>query len=136
VDWRAGEIVVRGKARRQDRLPLPIEVGEALVAYLQDGRPSCACPQLILTLHSPPRPIHPSSITRVVYRACGRAGLAPVGGHRLRHALATEMLRQGGNLIEIAQVLRQSDLGTTSGYAKVDRVALRSVAQTWPGAGR
>lgn len=136
VDWRAGEIVVRGKARRQDRLPLPIEVGEALVAYLQDGRPSCACPQLILTLYSPPRPIHPSSITRVVYRACGRAGLAPVGGHRLRHALATEMLRQGGNLVEIAQVLRQSDLGTTSGYAKVDRVALRTVAQTWPGAGR
>jgi hypothetical protein len=43
-----------------------------------------------------------------------------VGGHRLRHALANEMLRRGGNLKEIAQVLRQSDLGTTSGYAKVD----------------
>ena len=65
-----------------------------------------------------------------------RAGLAPVGGHRLRHALATEMLRRGGNLIEIAQVLRQSDLGTTSDYAKVDRTALRTVAQPWPGASR
>jgi site-specific recombinase XerD len=136
VDWRAGEILVRGKARHQDRLPLPVEVGEALVAYLTDGRPTSAWPQLILTLYAPPRPIHPSSITNVVYRASQRAGLPRVGGHRLRHALATEMLRQGGDLIEIAQVLRQSDLGTTSGYAKVDRAALRTLAQPWPGAGR
>lgn len=136
MDWRCGEIVVRGKARRQDRLPLPVEVGEALVAYLREDRPSCGCPQVILTLYAPPRPIHPSSITNVVYRACRRAGVARVGGHRLRHALATEMLRRGGNLIEIAQVLRQSDLGTTSDYAKVDRTALRTVAQTWPGTRR
>ena len=136
VDWRAGEILVRGKARRHDRLPLPVEVGEALVGYLRDGRPKCDCPQLIMTVHAPNRPIHPGSITSVVYRACQRAGLPRVGGHRLRHALATEMLRQGGDLIEIAQVLRQSDLGTTAGYAKVDRVALRSVAQAWPGANR
>ena len=133
VDWRAGEIVVRGKARRKDRLPLPVDVGEALVGYLRDGRPSCECRQLVLTLYAPFRPIRPSSITSLVYRACRRAGLARVGGHRLRHALATEMLRRGGDLIEIAQVLRQSDLGTTAGYAKVDRVALRTVAQRWPG---
>lgn len=136
VDWRAGEIRVRGKARRGDCLPLPVEVGEALVGYLTDARPSSVCPQLILTLYAPPRPIHPSSITNVVYRACRRAGLARVGGHRLRHALATEMLRQGGDLLEIAQVLRQSDLATTSGYAKVDRAALRTVAQPWPGSAR
>jgi site-specific recombinase XerD len=135
IDWRAGEIVVRGKARRQDRLPLPVEVGEALVDYLRDGRPRCACRRLILTLYAPPRPIHPSSITSIVYRACRRGGLARVGGHRLRHALATEMLRQGGDLLEIAQVLRQSDIATTAGYAKVDRVALRTVARPWPGAG-
>ena len=127
---------MRGKARRQDRLPLPVEVGEALVAYLQDGRPRCDRVELILTLYAPARPIHPSSITNVVYRACRRAGLARVGGHRLRHALATQMLRQGGSLIEIAQVLRQSDLATTSGYAKVDRAALRTVAQPWPGTAR
>jgi integrase/recombinase XerD len=136
VDWRAGELVVRGKARRQDQLPLPVEVGEALVAYLRAGRPHSEWPQLILTLYAPARPIHPSSITNVVYRACRRAGLDRVGAHRLRHALATEMLRQGGDLIEIAQVLRQSDLATTSGYAKVDRAALRVVAQPWPGADR
>ena len=108
-------------------------MGKALVDYLRHDRPSCECRCLILTLYAPPRPIRPSSITNVVYRACQRAGLARLGAHRLRHALATEMLRQGGDLLEIAQVLRQSDLGTTAGYAKVDRVALRSVAAVWPG---
>jgi site-specific recombinase XerD len=136
VDWRAGELTVRGKARRTDRLPLLAEVGEALAAYLAGGRPHSQCPQLILTLYAPPRPIHPSSITSVVYRACQRAGLARAGGHQLRHALATEMLRRGGDLTEIAQVLRQSDLGTTSLYAKVDRAALRTVTRPWPGAAR
>jgi integrase/recombinase XerD len=136
VDWRAGEITVRGKARRTDRLPLLAEVGEALVAYLAGGRPGSGCPQLILTLYAPPRPIHPSSITNVVYRACRRAGLARAGEHLLRHALATEMLRRGGDLTEIAQVLRQSDLGTTAGYAKIDRAALRMVTRPWPGVAR
>lgn len=134
IDWRAGEIAVQGKARRPDRLPLPDEVGEVIVEYLRGGRPACACRRLIVTLYAPWRAIHPSSITNIVYRACRRSGLARVGGHRLRHALATEMLRQGGDLLEIAQVLRQSDLGTTAGYAKVDRAALRSVARPWPGA--
>ena len=134
IDWRVGEILVRGKAGRKDRLPLPVEVGKALVDYLRRSRPPCECRCLILTLYAPPRPVHPSTITSVVYRACRRAELARVGAHRLRHALATEMLRQGGDLLEIAQVLRQSDLGTTAGYAKVDRVALRSVAASWPGA--
>lgn len=132
LDWRIGELVVRGKARRRDRLPLPVGVGEALVDYLEHGRPSSTSRRMILTLYAPFRPIHPSSITNIVYRACRVAGLPKVGGHRLRHALATEMLRQGGDLLEIAQVLRQSDLQTTAGYAKVDRVALRSVAQPWP----
>jgi site-specific recombinase XerD len=135
ISWRVGEIIVRGKARRRDRLPLPGEVGEALAEYLRDARPSSTSRRVVLTLYAPFRPIHPGSITSIVYRACRRAGLPQVGGHRLRHALATEMLRQGGDLLEIAQVLRHSDLGTTAGYAKVDRAALRSVARTWPGAG-
>lgn len=133
IDWRAGEIVVRGKARRQDRLPLPTEVGEALVEYLRDARPPASFRQVVLTLYAPVHPIRPSTLTTVVYKACEHAGLARVGGHRLRHALATEMLRQGGDLLEIAQILRQSDLGTTAGYAKVDRNALRSIARPWPG---
>jgi len=136
IDWRAGEIVVRGKARCLDRLPLTVEAGEAIAGYLKDGRPRSRCPAVILTLYAPYRGIHPSSITRVVYRACSRAGLPPVGGHRLRHALASEMLRQGSDLVEISQVLRHRDLATTSVYAKVDRAALRAVARPWPGAGR
>jgi len=132
LDWRGGEILVRGKARRQDRLPLPVEVGEALASYLSNDRPACEWPQLILTLYAPPRPLRPQSIANVVYSACRRAGLDRVGGHRLRHALATEMLAQGASLIEIAQVLRHSDIATTAGYAKIDRVALRSVAHVWP----
>jgi site-specific recombinase XerD len=132
IDWRAGEILVRGKARREDRLPLTVEVGEAIGDYLRRGRPVSPCPNVILTCYAPFRPIHPSSITRVVYRACRRAGLALVGGHRLRHALATGMLRGGGDLVEIGQVLRHRDLATTSVYAKLDRSALRAVAHPWP----
>jgi site-specific recombinase XerD len=136
IDWRAGEIAVCGKGRRRDRLPLPAEAGEALVAYLASGRPACRCRQVFVTVNAPHRPLLACSVTAVVYRACDRAGLGRAGGHRLRHALATEMLRQGGDLIEIAQVLRHSDLAATAGYAKVDRAALRMVASPWPGAGR
>ncbi|WP_083898291.1 site-specific integrase [Nocardia vinacea] len=132
IDWRRGEIAVRGKARRLDRLPLPSQVGAAVAEYLRHDRPRCGCPEVILTLYAPPRPIHPSSIPRIVYRACLRAGVSPVGGHRLRHGLATEMLHQGVSLVEIAQVLRHSDLGTTSDYAKIDRIALAAVVQPWP----
>ncbi|HEY3870421.1 MAG TPA: tyrosine-type recombinase/integrase [Actinocrinis sp.] len=136
IDWRAGEIRVRGKARRDDRLPLTAEVGEVIACYLRDSRAPSSCTSVILTKYAPFRPIHPSSITRVVYAACERAGLAPVGGHRLRHTLATEMLRQGGDLLEIGQVLRHRDLATTSVYAKLDRAALRTVSRPWPGAQR
>ncbi len=134
VDWRAGEIGVRGKGGRSDRLPLSSEVGEALAEYLRDGRPTSPSRRLVLTLYAPFRPIAPSTITSVVYKCCRQAGLPEVGGHRLRHTLATEMLRQGSDLLEIAQVLRQSDLSTTAGYAKVDRIALRELARPWPGA--
>jgi site-specific recombinase XerD len=136
IDWRAGEIVVRGKSRRVDRLPLPVDVGEALVAYLADGRPQVACRTLFLTAHAPRRAMHPNTVSGVVRYACVRARLGPVGAHRLRHALASELLRRGAALPEISQVLRHRDLATTAIYAKVDRVALRAVARPWPGAGR
>lgn len=136
IDWQAGEIVVHGKARRVERLPLTVDVGEAIAGYLREGRPHCDSRRLILTRQAPFRAIHPSSITTLVYRACRRAGLAPVGAHRLRHALASEMLRRGGNLLEISQVLRHRDLATTFLYAKVDHEALRAVAGAWPGAAR
>jgi len=133
VDWRAGELMVRGKGRRQDRLPLPVEVGEAVVAYLSCGRSPAGARQLFLTCRAPRGPIRADLVGDVVERACLRAGLPHVGPHQLRHALAGELLRQGAGLLAISQVLRHQDLATTALYAKVDLAALRNVAQPWPG---
>lgn len=133
IDWRCGEIVVRGKGRREDRLPLPVEVGEAVVAYLVGARPRLEDRHLFLTGRAPRAPIRADLVGDVVERACVRAGLARVGPHRLRHALAAQMLRQGAGLTAIGQVLRHQDLATTALYAKVDFAALRQVAQPWPG---
>jgi len=136
VDWRAGELMVRGKGHSQDRLPLPAEVGEALVAYLSRGRNPEGARELFLTCRAPRGPIRAGLVGDVVERICLRAGLPKVGPHRLRHALAGELLRQGAGLLAISQVLRHQDLATTALYAKVDLAALRQVAQPWPGAAR
>lgn len=134
MDWRCGEIAVRGKGRRRDRLPLPVDVGEALTAYLSDGRPRVHDRHVFLTCRAPRGPIRPDLVGDVVERTCLRAGAPRVGPHRLRHALAGEMLRQGAGLTAIGQVLRHQDLATTALYAKVDFASLRDVAQPWPGA--
>jgi integrase/recombinase XerD len=136
VDWRAGEIVIQGKGHRVDRLPLPVDVGEALAAYLAGGRPRGTCRTLFLTSHPPARAMHPHTISGVVRYACARAQLPPVGSHRLRHALASELLRRGAALPEISQVLRHRNLTSTTIYAKVDRVTLQAVARPWPGCGQ
>ena len=133
VDWRAGELLVRGKGLRQDRLPLPVEVGEALVAYLACGRNPEGARHLFLTCRAPRGPIRADLVGDVVERTCLRAGLPRMGPHQLRHALAGELLRQGAGLLAISQVLRHQDLATTALYAKVDLAALRQVAQPWPG---
>jgi len=132
VDWRAGEFVVRGKARREDRLPLPTDVGEALSVYLVQARPRVESRTVFLTVAAPPRPLWPTTVSQMVWRQCVRAGLPPVRAHRLRHALATDLLDHGVALPKIAQVLRQRDLATTAGYAKVDYSALRELALPWP----
>lgn len=136
VDWRAGQLVVRGKGRRHDRLPLPDEVGEALVAYLSSGQARDGARHLFLTCRAPRGPIRADLVGDVVERACIRAVLPHVGPHRLRHALAAELLAQGAGLVAISQVLRHRDLATTAIYAKVDITALRQLAQPWPGAAR
>lgn len=136
LDWRAGELVVRGKARRADRMPLPPDVGEALAAYLVRARPRAGSRAVFLTVAAPPRPLVPTAVSQMVWRQCRRAGLAPVRAHRLRHALATELLDLGVTLPEIAQVLRQRDLATTATYAKVDHTALRALALPWPAVAR
>jgi site-specific recombinase XerD len=135
LHWRTGEITVRGKARRIDTMPLPVEVGEAVAAYLADARPLGGPGQrrLFLTGRAPRAPIHADLVSDVVHRACLRSGVAPVGAHRLRHALARQMVAQGVVLTDISQVLRHRDLATTAIYAKVDLDSLRMVARPWPG---
>lgn len=131
IDWRAGELVVRGKARRCDRMPLPNDVGDAVATYLLEARPKVEGRVVFLTLVAPPRPMGPTTVSQLVWRQCRRAGLEPMRAHRLRHALATELLSHGVRLPEIAQVLRQRDLATTAIYAKVDYPALAELALPW-----
>ena len=135
IDWRAGHLVVRGKARRHDSLPLPDDVGGALAGYLSlRGRRDSR--RVFLTLRAPTRPIRADLVSDVVQRLCRGAGVPHVGPHRLRHALATELLARGASLVDISQVLRHRDLATTAIYAKVDLGRLRQAAQPWPGAAR
>lgn len=131
VDWRSGQLLVHGKGSRRDVLPLPVDVGEAIVSYLR-RRPRCECRALFLRVTAPRRELNRSTIGWVVRAACDRAGLARVGAHRLRHTAATEMLRHGASLAEIGQVLRHREQKTTAIYAKVDRKALRALARPWP----
>lgn len=133
VDWRAGQILIRGKGSRVEPLPLPQAVGEALVDYLCRARPACGCRSLFLTVRGrPPRGLTAMAVRAIVPRACQRAGLPRWGAHRLRHTLASDLLRAGNSLPQIGQVLRHRSLLSTSIYAKVDTVRLRDVARPWP----
>jgi len=131
IDWRAGMLLVHGKGNREDALPLPTDVGEAIVSYLR-CRPRCQCRALFLRVTAPRRGLDRCTVAWVVRAACDRAGLPRVGAHRLRHTAATQMLRAGASLPEIGQVLRHREQKTTAIYAKVDHAALRTLAREWP----
>ncbi len=134
IDWRAGELVIRGKGRRQERLPLPVDVGEAVAGWLRRGRPRCDCTTVITRVRAPHRGLSTAGVSAIVSAACRRAGLPELNAHRLRHTAATEMLRAGASLTEVGQVLRHASVLTTAIYAKVDRDRLRTLALPWPGA--
>jgi integrase/recombinase XerD len=134
VDWRAGELVIRGKGERQEQLPLPVDVGEAIVDWLRHGRPDRASRIVFTRSRAPHVGLDPTSLNSVVQRACQRAGVPAVTAHQLRHTAATEMLRAGAGLREVGQVLRHRSSEVTSIYAKVDRGALAALVQPWPGA--
>lgn len=131
IDWVEGKIQVRGKGS-QDWLPLPEDVGEAIVRYLRRGRPSSDSRKLFLNSKAPYGEVSDSAVKEVVRRGCRRAHLPPRSAHRLRHTAATQMLRGGASLPEVAEVLRHRSLDTTAIYAKVDHLALRPLARPWP----
>ena len=130
-----GQIIVRGKGQRLERLPLPKDVGTALVHYLRQVRPKCSTRKVFIRLKAPRHGLRQSSICCVVRRALQRAELNPdfKGAHLLRHSLATKMLRRGASLGEIGQLLRHRQPTTTQIYAKVDIKALRGIALPWMG---
>lgn len=132
IDWRRGELVIRGKGDRQERLPLPADVGEAVSAYLLKGRPRVESRRVFVSVKAPFGDLTSAGVRSMVGYACDRAGMARFAAHRLRHTVATEMLRAGASLPDIGQILRHRSLSTTAIYAKVDRAALRQLAQPWP----
>jgi site-specific recombinase XerD len=138
IDWRAGEITVRGKGRRAERLPLPADAGEAIAAYLADGRPEPLenGRRVFLRVRAPHGGLTSGGVTQAVFAAGQRAGIGPVYAHRLRHSAATGMLAAGAPLTEIGQVLRHRRLLSTAIYAKADVAALRVLARPWPGGAR
>lgn len=134
IDWRSGEITLRGKGRGH-RLPLPDAVGDAIASYLRDGRSATADARAVfLTVLPPARAMGRGAVCQVVVRVSRDAGLAHVNAHRLRHTLASEMLAGGADLPAIGQVLGHRTLEATAIYAKCDRGTLRLIARPWPGA--
>ena len=134
VDWRAGEIIVRGKANSTERIPLPPDVGRAVALYLQRGRPVSAQGRTVFVrIKAPHRHLTSCGVSSVVADAAKRAGLGRIYAHRLRHTAAMQMLRAGASLPEIGQLLRHRRALTTAIYAKVDHDTLRTIARPWPG---
>jgi integrase/recombinase XerD len=134
IDWAQGLLTVSGKARRQEKLPLPQEVGDALLHYIRQSRPQLRTAEVFTTAVAPVRPLTRAAVTHVVRAALRRAGIkAPINGaHVLRHSAATTMLRQGASLAGIGAVLRHRSPRTTAHYAKVDLGLLSEIAQPWP----
>lgn len=135
IDWNAGLVSIRRKGGQRGVLPLPAEVGAAIAAYLRHGRPQGNGRSIFLRSRAPIRGLHPVAITCVVRNSLTRAGIeAPTkGAHQFRHGLATDMLRHGGSLMEIGEVLGHRSPETTRIYTKVDMDALRPLALPWPG---
>ena len=135
IDWAQGRFRVIGKGRCETWLPLPQEVGDAIVHYVEQFRPASPDDHIFLRCYAPRGPL-PSSgpISKLVRRAIQRAGIhtPSMGAHLLRHSAATEMLRQGASLDVIGAVLRHRCIESTAHYAKVNVPLLRAVAQPWP----
>lgn len=132
IDWRTGEIAIHGKGSSLSRLPLPVDTGHAIAAYLKRARRSTTTRSVFVRCRAPYTSLTSGGIIGIAHRALRAAGVERGGAHRLRHTAATQMLRRGASLTEIAQVLRHRHVNTTAIYAKVDSDALRGLAKAWP----
>jgi integrase/recombinase XerD len=134
IDWANGILLVRGKGDRREQVPLPVDVGDLLVAYLQRGRPSGRDErQVFLAVDAPHHRLGAAAVSSVVSRAAARGGVpAPCSAHRLRHTAACRVLAGGGGLVEAGQLLRHASAAATAVYARCDLDALRVIARPWP----
>jgi site-specific recombinase XerD len=136
IDWKGAWVHVSGKGRRQTRLPLTQEVGDAIVSYVQEGRPRSHTDALFLRSHAPFRAFRSHcAVSEIVSSTMRRAGIKRPGrgaAHLLRHSVASSMLRRGASLQEISALLRHRSIETTQIYAKIDVTALQQIAQPWP----
>ena len=136
LDWRRGEFVIRGKGRRDERLPLPADVGEAIVDYLRHGRPLVRDRALFTNVRASYLPMTPGAVKDMVQKTAGRDGIEGVSAHRLRHTAATRVLNAEAPMAEVGQLLRHRSASTTAIYAKVDHGRLGELAVAWPEVGR
>lgn len=136
IDWRAGVVTVWGKGGRTDRLPLPVDVGDAIVAYLRKGRPETTARTVFVTAVAPHARLTRSGLSCIVGRAAKRAGLGTIHAHRLRHTAASRTLNAGASLEEVSHLLRHASPATTAIYAKTDLTRLATLARPWPAGGR
>ncbi|WP_223840300.1 tyrosine-type recombinase/integrase [Saccharopolyspora pogona] len=132
IRWRAGTVVLRRKCGRSEELPLPVDVGQALVDYLQIRPAAGAFRAVFMSVVAPRRPTTRAAVTLLARRHCAAAGVASGGARRLRHTLASDLLAAGASLSEIGLVLGHRSVSVTSIYAKVDRVALAELVRPWP----
>lgn len=135
VDWHTGQVLIRGKGNRREVLPLPDDVGRAVVDYLTQGRPrGISCRAVFVIGRAPFTGLSLSAIGSIVVAACDRAGVARISPHRLRHTVASDLLARGAPLVEVGQLLRHRAESTTAVYAKLDHQALGALVRPWPSA--
>lgn len=132
ADWQAGVLTIHGKGDRTDRMPLPVDVGRAIVEYLRGGRPETTARTLFVKAVAPHTPLAYSGLSCIVARAAQRAGLGTIHAHRLRHTAASRVLNAGASLEEVSHLLRHASPTTTAIHAKTDQTRLAALARPWP----
>jgi integrase/recombinase XerD len=136
IGWQQATLSVRGKGRRETRLPLPQDAGDAVLTYLDEARPCIDCDRIFFMSNAPVRPFTGSTaVSNIVQGAVRKARIAAPtkGANLLRHSAATAMLRGGATLDMVGAVLRHRSRDMTAHYAKIDVTMLQKIVQPWPG---